>query len=156
MQAALRALSGLRFFAAVEQRALLGNLRQVRDYLLQPEVRQEAGRRVAGAVDQGRSGAGWAFAGLDSGLRSAVREPGLAGADAGHAGLAVRDREFDLRPTAADVVAMVKDLRPLFGSRVHGWLVDNGAHAHEVMPYLTAVETGRAVRTGTARSLPMT
>jgi pimeloyl-ACP methyl ester carboxylesterase len=48
----------------------------------------------------------------------------------------------------ADVVAIVKDLRPLFGDRVQGYVVDNGAHAHDVKPYLTAVQTGHAVLAG--------
>ena len=39
---------------------------------------------------------------------------------------------------AGDVVALVKDLRPLFGSRVACYLVHNGSHAHDVRPYLTA------------------
>ncbi len=50
----------------------------------------------------------------------------------------------------ADVVALVKDLRPLFGPQMDQWVVDNGAHAHSVKPYLTAVETGRAIRAGLA------
>ena len=48
----------------------------------------------------------------------------------------------------ADVVALVKDLRPGFGAQVDGWIIDNGAHAHNVKPYLTAVETGRAILMG--------
>jgi pimeloyl-ACP methyl ester carboxylesterase len=47
-----------------------------------------------------------------------------------------------------DVVALVKDLRPLFGDRLAGWLVDNGPHAHAVQPYLTAAETGAAIAAG--------
>jgi hypothetical protein len=46
---------------------------------------------------------------------------------------------------AGDVVALVKDLRPMFGDRVEGWLIDNGATAHDIGPYLTAAETGRAI-----------
>ena len=52
VQSALRALSGSRFFAALGERALLGDLRQVRDYLHKPEVRQEARQRVAAAVGE--------------------------------------------------------------------------------------------------------
>jgi hypothetical protein len=48
----------------------------------------------------------------------------------------------------ADVVALVKDLRPAFGPDVDQWLVNNGAHAHTVKPYLTTVETGRAIKAG--------
>ena len=49
------------------------------------------------------------------------------------------------------MVALVKDLRPLFGSRVDCYLVRNGSHAHDVRPYLTAAETGAAVAAGLAR-----
>ena len=50
VQGALRALSGSRFFAALGQRALLGDLRQVRDYLRDPEIRRQARQRVSEAV----------------------------------------------------------------------------------------------------------
>ena len=48
-----------------------------------------------------------------------------------------------------DVVALVKDLRPAFGPEVDCWLVNNGARAHDVTPYLTAV--GRAISAGVGR-----
>ena len=51
---------------------------------------------------------------------------------------------------AGDVVALVKDLRPLFGPKVACYLVDNGSHAHAVQPYLTAAETGAAIAVGLA------
>jgi hypothetical protein len=47
-----------------------------------------------------------------------------------------------------DVVALVKDLRPRFGEQIINILVDNGAQAHDVRPYLTAKETGRAIAAG--------
>ena len=43
---------------------------------------------------------------------------------------------------AGDVVALVKDLWPLFGGKVACYLVHNGSHAHDVRPYLTAAQTG--------------
>ena len=51
---------------------------------------------------------------------------------------------------AGDVVALVKDLRPLFGDQVACYLVHNGSHAHDVRPYLTAAETGAAIAAGLA------
>jgi pimeloyl-ACP methyl ester carboxylesterase len=51
---------------------------------------------------------------------------------------------------AGDVVALVKDLRSLFGSRVDCYLVHNGSRAHDVRPYLTAAETGAAIVAGLA------
>jgi pimeloyl-ACP methyl ester carboxylesterase len=47
-----------------------------------------------------------------------------------------------------DVVALVKDLRPLFGERVVSCLVHNGATAHDIRPYLTAPETGTGILAG--------
>jgi hypothetical protein len=49
---------------------------------------------------------------------------------------------------AGDCVALEKDLSKLFGKRVRNFLVDNEAKAHDVRPYLTAVETGRAIAQG--------
>ena len=53
VQSALRALSGSRFFAGLGERALLGDLRQVRDYLHEPDIRQAGPQRVRGG---GRAG----------------------------------------------------------------------------------------------------
>jgi hypothetical protein len=47
-----------------------------------------------------------------------------------------------------DIVALAKALAPLFDGPVTDTLVHNGARAHDVRPYLTAQETGRAVAAG--------
>jgi hypothetical protein len=47
-----------------------------------------------------------------------------------------------------DVVALVKELRPLFGGDLQDQLVHNGSRAHDVSPYLTAAETGLAIIRG--------
>jgi hypothetical protein len=49
---------------------------------------------------------------------------------------------------AGDVVALVKDLRPVFGPRVRCELVHNGVHAHDARPYLSDRLTGAAVAAG--------
>lgn len=49
---------------------------------------------------------------------------------------------------AADIVAVVRDLRPAFGDSVTDVPVSNGSHMHDATRYLTAVETGRAVAAG--------
>jgi pimeloyl-ACP methyl ester carboxylesterase len=59
-------------------------------------------------------------------------------------------REWTNIADTGDVVALVKDLRPLFGDRVRGFLVSNGAKAHDILPYLTAPETGAAIHAGLA------
>lgn len=49
---------------------------------------------------------------------------------------------------AGDVVALVKDLRPLFGQRVMSAVVHNGSHAHDATAYLTDALTGAAIARG--------
>ena len=47
-----------------------------------------------------------------------------------------------------DVVAMVEDLRPLFGDGIRQVRVHNGAHAHDMASYLTEPATGGAIVAG--------
>ena len=47
-----------------------------------------------------------------------------------------------------DVVALVKDLRPRFGDQLKGFVVHNGAHAHDARAYLTDPLTGSAIAAG--------
>jgi pimeloyl-ACP methyl ester carboxylesterase len=177
-QAGLRALSGSRFFTAVGERALLGDLRQVRDYLHVPGIRQEVMRRVAEAVtDETRVMVGHSLGsvvayealcahpewpvrmlvtlgaplGIPNLIFDRLQPAPLSTAEAG-AGPRGRwpgqGRVWTNIADEADVVALVKDLRPAFGPDVDQWVVNNGAHAHTVKPYLTAVETGRAIKAG--------
>lgn len=178
VQTALRALSGSRFFAALGQRALLGDLRQVRDYLYKPDVRRESRMRVAKAVEGdtrvlvGHSlGSVVAYEALSANpdwpirmlvtLGSPLGIPNLIFDQVEPRPLSPKDAGSNARgrwpregcawtniADEADVVALVKDLRPAFGPQLDGWTIDNGAHAHDVKPYLTAVETGRAILMG--------
>lgn len=184
VQRALRALSGSRFFAGLGERALLGDLRQVRDYFRKPEVRREARQRVVAAVGKdtrvlvGHSlgsvvayealcaNPGWPVRLLVT-LGSPLGIPNLifdrlepAPVPAELAGSGPRGwwpgqgRPWVNVADQADVVALVKDLRPAFGPEVDCWVVDNGAHPHDVRPYLTAVETGRAIAAGLTGTPP--
>ncbi|MGH3888496.1 MAG: hypothetical protein ACRDSZ_18385 [Pseudonocardiaceae bacterium] len=178
VQAGLRALCGSRFFAAAGQRALLASLRQVRDYLHKPAVRHEARQRVADTVDDdtvvlvGHSlGSVVAYEALCANPHWTVRVLVTLGSPLGIPNLIFdRLQPAPRAPTRAgsrprghwpgegrswtnvadegDVVALVKDLRPMFGRQMQGWIVDNGSHAHSAKPYLTAVETGRAILAG--------
>ncbi|MFC8721123.1 hypothetical protein ACFUEL_27410, partial [Kitasatospora sp. NPDC057198] len=49
-----------------------------------------------------------------------------------------------------DVVALVKDLRPLFGGRLRAGVLENGAHAHDATSYLTDALCGAAIAEGLA------
>ncbi len=178
VQGALRALSGSRFFTALSERALLGDLRQVRDYFHKEEIRQQARQRVIDAVGEDT----WVLVGHSLGsvvaYEALCADPGLPvrmlvtlGSPLGIPNL-IFDRLqpaplSDARARAGprghwpgqgrawanvadlgDVVALVKDLRQAFGPRVDCWVVDNGATAHDARPYLTAVQTGRAILEG--------
>jgi pimeloyl-ACP methyl ester carboxylesterase len=181
VQAALRALSGSRFFAGLGERALLGSLRQVRRYFHEPEIREAAQDRVSAMIDDevrvivGHSlGSVVAYEALCANPQWPVRALVTLGSPLGIPNLifhrllpapqpsatdggAVRGqwpgsavRSWTNVADQGDVVALVKDLRPGFGPRVDCWVVDNGASAHDVTPYLTAVETGRAIAAGLA------
>jgi hypothetical protein len=49
---------------------------------------------------------------------------------------------------SGDVVALVKDLRSFFGLEMRNFQVNNGAHAHSAVPYLTDAATGAAIAEG--------
>jgi hypothetical protein len=174
VQAGLRALSRSRFFAGLGERALLFDLAQVRRYLTEPQLRADARDRVSATVDADTRvivahslGSVVAYEALAAHPEWTVRALVTLGSPLG-----IRNLIFDrLEPAPepfpasgqppgrwpgsitawtniadrGDVVALVEDLRPLFGSRVSGHVVHNGAAAHSVVPYLTAPETGRAV-----------
>jgi hypothetical protein len=178
VQGGLRALSGSRFFAALGERALLGDLRQVRDYFHEPEIRRQARQRVSEAVGDdtrvlvGHSlGSVVAYETLSANPGWPVRMLVTLGSPLGIPNL-IFDRLQPAPPPAADarpgprgrwpgpgrawvnvadqgdVVALVKDLREAFGPGVDCWIVDNGATAHDARPYLTAVQTGRGIWKG--------
>jgi pimeloyl-ACP methyl ester carboxylesterase len=178
VQGALRALSGSRFFAALGERALLGDLRQVRDYFREPEIRRQAQERVSEAVAEdcqvlvGHSlGSVVAYEALAANPGWPVRMLVTLGSPLGIPNLIFDRLQPAPRPVAGagqglrggwpgpgrawvnvadqgDVVALVKDLRGAFGPDVDCCVVDNGATAHDARPYLTAVETGRAIWQG--------
>lgn len=176
VQAALRALSGSAFFAGLADRVMLFDLQQVRRYMTDPQVRRAAQDRVAAEVGEdtrvmvGHSlgsvvayealcaHPGWPVRvlvtlGSPLGIRNLIFDrlvPTPAARDSGEMAGAWpgRARAWANVADAGDVVALVKDLRPLFGGKVACYLVHNGSHAHDVRPYLTAAETGAAIAAG--------
>ncbi|MFD4630419.1 hypothetical protein ACFVYR_22595 [Streptomyces sp. NPDC058284] len=168
VQSALNALSRSRFFAGVALRSLVLDLKQVAAYLTDPDISAEAQRRVAAAVtDDTRVVVGHSLGGvvayeaLCAHPEWPVRSLLTLGSPLG-----IRHLVFDRLRTGSpgqwpgsvrhwtniadegDVVALVKDLRPLFGERVRCHLVHNGAQAHDVTRYLCTGEAGRAVGEG--------
>lgn len=165
VQAALNALSGSTFFAGLAERLMVSNLRQVRRYLTEPELRRNIITRVLDrfgpdtAVVVGHSlGSVVAYEALGTGtpvdtlvtlgsplgIRNLVFDR-LVPAPGGWPGSV---RSWTNIADAGDVVALVKDLRPLFGEKVRNVLVDNGSRAHDMSRYLTTPAVGRAVADG--------
>ncbi|MEW2387862.1 hypothetical protein AB0933_05815 [Streptomyces venezuelae] len=171
VQRALNALSRSRFFADVALRSLVLDLKQVRAYLTDPAVRVEVQRRVAAAVtDDTRVVVGHSLGsvvayealcahpewptralltlGSPLGIRHLVFDRLRVGVDGRPGDWPGRVEHWTNIADAGDVVALVKDLRPLFGERVRGHLVHNGSKAHDVSRYLCTEEAGRAVGEG--------
>lgn len=168
-QAALNALSNSRFFAGIAERLMVFSLKQVRMYLTEPGIRDQAIARVERLVDVhtrvlvGHSlGSVVAYEALCRHPEWPVRTLVTLGSPLG-----VRNLIFDrLHPEPGgwpgsithwtnladegDVVAMQKDLRPLFGDRVTCVIVHCGAKAHDATRYLTTEAAGRAIMTGLA------
>jgi pimeloyl-ACP methyl ester carboxylesterase len=178
-QRALFALCTSRFFAAMGDSALsllVGDLKQVRSYLIDDRVRLGVQDVVAGAVGEdtrvvvGHSlGSVVAYEALCAHPEWPVRALVTLGSPLGLP--LIFDR---LRPPpgpgpvpgvlwgawpgpvtawtnvadAGDVVAVVEDLRPLFGPRVRQVQAHNGSRAHDMRPYLTEPLTGAAIAAG--------
>ncbi|MFD9121183.1 hypothetical protein ACFU6M_13445 [Streptomyces bottropensis] len=170
-QRALNALSRSRFFAGVALRGLVLDLKQVRAYLTDPAVRDEVQHRVAVAVaDDTRVVVGHSLGsvvayealcahpewpvralltlGSPLGIRNLVFDRLRAGEGGKPGDWPGAVEQWTNIADEGDVVALVKDLRPLFGERVRGHLVHNGSKAHDVTRYLNTPEAGRAVSEG--------
>ncbi|WP_298562064.1 hypothetical protein [Streptomyces luteogriseus] len=167
VQTALRVLQHSRFFGGLSLRALVFDLKQVRRYLTDEDLRVAARRKVEEAIGPDTRvvvahslGSVVAFEALCERPGHGVRALVTLGSPLGMR--MVVDR---LRPgpetwpgTASwtnvvdegDVVAAVKDLSLFFGTGVVGKVVHNGSHAHDATLYLTAKETGEAVAEGLA------
>lgn len=183
VQRLLKILMHSEFFArlagAQGERALLFGLREVKLYLHDEAVRDEAQRRVAAAIGAdtrivvGHSlGSVIAYEALCTGrfpqvhtfvtigsplgmpriVFDALRPPPVAGRDV----LPPIDRWTNVADDG-DLVALVKELRPLFGAGdfVVDHRVHNGWASHDVLRYLTSEEVGRAVAAGLRRATPV-
>ncbi len=65
-------------------------------------------------------------------------------------------REWTNVAAEGDLATMAAPrLAPIFGDRLRDEYVFNGRHPHDIEPYLTAAETGRAVATGLGLALPL-
>jgi hypothetical protein len=178
VQAGLLALSGSKFFANVALRAMVADLKQVRAYLLDEQIRAAVRARIDALItDETRVvvahslGSVAAYEALCARAGHKVRALVTLGsplgipnlvfhrlrpAPSGHGGPlhgawpGGEDLVWTNLADSGDVVALAKDLRPRFGRRVRCAVVDNGAHAHSAVPYLTDRLCGEAIAAGLA------
>jgi hypothetical protein len=169
VQAALNALTASRFFVGIVEPLLIGDLKQVRSYMHDAEVRSQVWARIESVVEDdsvlmiGHSlGSVVAYETLCAHPEWPIRALITLGSPLGIRNLIFGER---LIPPPAegrgawpsglerwtniadqqDVVALVKKLAGPFGPQIKDVLVANGATEHDIMPYLTAKETGAAV-----------
>jgi hypothetical protein len=175
VQTGLRLLARSRFFAGLAERAFIGSLKQVSLYLRDAAIRSAARAAVDAVVNTDtrvllahslgsviayealHHYAGtprWANLrtlvtlgsplGIPNLIFEALEPTPVAGRGIWPTGI---ERWINISDDG-DVVALVKVLRPLFGDALVDVRIFNGAAAHDVMPYLTAPETGKAIADG--------
>lgn len=175
VQMGLRLLAHSSFFAGLAERALIGALKQVRLYLREAGIRSAARAAVDATVDVdtrvliGHSlgsvvayealhlygaTARWANVRTLVTLGSPLGIPNLIfdaldpAPENGRGAWPSRIERWSNVSDDGDVVALVKKLGPLFGDAIQDIRIVNGAAAHDVVSYLTAPETGKAVAHG--------
>lgn len=175
VQAALRVLAGSRFFAGLAERVMISDLKQVRRYLREPDIREQAQAAIDGFVTEetrvlvGHSlGSVVAYEALHTyaddprwanvttlvtlgsplGIPNLIFDQLRPPPDDGHGAWPPTVTHWTNVSDDGDVVALVKRLGPLFGDQLVDVRIDNGATAHDILPYLTAAETGKAVADG--------
>jgi hypothetical protein len=171
LQSALDGLSQSSFFAGLAESALIGDLKQVRRYLREPDLRSAARQRVLAALaSDTRVVIGHSLGSVVAyeALCAAPEQPARTFITLGSP-LGIRHLIFDqLDPApngglgrwpeglsywmniaaADDIVALEKNLNSRFGATVIDQLVDNGARVHDAVRYLCTREVGDAVTSG--------
>ncbi|WP_424215712.1 hypothetical protein ACN20G_26480 (plasmid) [Streptomyces sp. BI20] len=171
---ALRALAASPFMAELTLRRMVGDLKQVSGYMLDPAIRIRARRRVSDLLTEDvevvvahslgsvvayealcatrirHKVRAFVTVGSPLGIRNLIFDrllppPGPDGIGAWPGG---KDLTWTNLADHGDIVALEKDLRPRFGPRVRNVRTHNGAHVHDIRPYLTERRTGEAIATG--------
>lgn len=171
VQRALNALSHSAFFSGLSERLMIAAARQVRRYFTEPNLRAAIQQRLSQAVTDRTQvivahslGTIVAYEALCShpdwpnvtlvtlgsplGIRNLIFDRLLPSPADGHARWPSTVTSWTNVADRGDVVALAKELSPLFGDRINDLTVYNGAKAHDVRPYLTAQETGLAIANG--------
>ena len=172
VQRALNALSGSQFFGHVAEKIIIYQLKQVGSYLHDLELKKQIQKRVEDCVDQdtrvlvGHSlGSIVCYETLCKHPEWPIKVFVTLGSPLGIKRLifdrlepSPRDNKVGYWPGSVekwiniadigDIVALEKQLNPLFEGSIEDKLVDNGSDAHDAKRYLTAVETGEAIALG--------
>ena len=173
---ALAALSRSRFLAGISERAFIGDLKQVSLYFGDGELRTKIQEMAAAAISNetrvvighslgsvvayetlftlpNASNRSLITLGSPLGLRNIVfdrlrPEPRAEAGSGPVRGVWPPVRMWGNVADAGDIVAVVEDLRPLFGDELRQLRVYNGAKAHDMSPYLTDPLTGQLIAAG--------
>lgn len=172
VQTALRALNNSTFFSGLALRSLIFDLKQVHSYLTDSHLRQAARQRVLNQITSRTRvvvahslGSVVAYEALCAVPDHPVRALVTLGSPLGLRMIFDRleptpnpcgswpsgtDKDFAWTNVVdqGDVVALVKDLSPLFSPQMTNIEVNNGSHAHEANRYLTDALTGQAIALG--------
>ncbi|MEU9192357.1 antibiotic ABC transporter ATP-binding protein [Streptomyces hundungensis] len=176
---ALNALTHAPYFARVAEPLLIFGLKQVRRYFTEPGLRERVQEAVARTIGPDTrvlvghslgtvaayevlcnealraSHPEWRIPALVTlgsplGLRGLVFDRLLPTPLSGNGSWPLGVRAWTNVADAGDIVALVKDLAPRFGSGVDDREIDNGVEMHSMDRYLTAPVTGRAIAEGLA------
>ncbi len=173
VRAALDALTGARYLRGIVDRTLIGDLKQLTGYFNDEGIRAEARGRLAARIgpetrvvvahslgsvvayetlcQEGRPD--WdvrmlVTLGSPLGMGALVLDRLQPRAEGRKGVWPKAVREWTNISDATDIVAVVRELCPLFGPQLTDVVVHNGTHMHDATRYLTAVETGRAIAAG--------
>jgi pimeloyl-ACP methyl ester carboxylesterase len=163
----LQVVAAVPYFGRKTQSLVIWFLHQVRRYFRDPEVRSAAQRALIDRIADDTCvivahslGTVVAYETLCAGQAPGVRTLITMGSPLGMPALLSRFKPPTVPGTttapsgierwvniadASDIVALRKELGPIYGDRVSDHRVYNGATMHDVLPYLTAPETGAAI-----------
>ena len=171
IQKALNALVKSSLFGDVEEKIIIAFLKQVKGYLHNQDLRQKIRERVAQAIDEdtrvliGHSLGSvvcyellcqhpeWqikVFVSLGSplGIKKLIFDRLDPSPVSGLGKWAGNVEKWINIADEGDIVALEKNLNLLFDGLVEDKIVNNGADAHHAIRYLTAGETGEAIKLG--------
>lgn len=171
IQRALNVVSGSPFFGDVAEKVVINFVKQVKAYLHDREIREKIKNRVLAQITEDTKVLMGHSLGSVVCYEVLCQNPDLPikiyvslGSPLGikkivfdrldpspQNGIGSRPKGIEKWVNIADdkdIVALEKKLNPFFDGLIEDKLIDNGADAHNASRYLTAVETGQAIKFG--------